>query len=73
MVNIRTRIATVDIAFSSSRNAALTVRRKLQYTTIFIKNPSLYITYTQAFYYQKTLFVCQYIAWIRNNFQTRFY
>ena len=37
MLNIRTRVAMVNIAFSSSRNAALTERKKLQYTTLFIK------------------------------------
>ena len=37
MVNIRTRIAPVNIAFSSSRNAASIQRKVLQYTTISIK------------------------------------
>ena len=48
MVNIRTRVATVNIAFSSSRNTASTERKKLQYTTLSLciernKNPSFYI------------------------------
>ena len=50
MVNIRTRVAMVNIAFSSSRNAALTERKKSEYTTLSIKihhctlkKPSFYI------------------------------
>ena len=51
-VNIRTRVASVNIAFSSSRNAAFIGRKMLQYTTLFTKlyhctlsekNPSSYI------------------------------
>ena len=37
MVNIGTRVAPVNIAFSSSRNSALIERKKLQYTTLSIK------------------------------------
>ena len=37
MVNIGTRVAPVNIAFSSSRNAALVERKMLQYTTLSIK------------------------------------
>ena len=37
MVNMRTAVATVNIAFSSSRNAALIERNLLQYTTLTIK------------------------------------
>ena len=37
MVNIGTRVAPVNIAFSSSRNAALIERKILQYTTLSIK------------------------------------
>ena len=37
MVNIRTRIAPVNIAFSSSGIAALIERKVLQYTTLSIK------------------------------------
>ena len=37
MVNIRTRVAPVNIAFSSSKNAALIERKMLQYTTLSIK------------------------------------
>ena len=36
-VNIGTRVAPVNIAFSSSKNAALTERKMLQYTTLSIK------------------------------------
>ena len=34
IVNNGTRVALVNIAFSSSRNAALIVRKMLQYTTL---------------------------------------
>ena len=37
IVNIGTRVAPVNIAFSSSRNAALIERKMLQYTTSSIK------------------------------------
>ena len=37
MVNIRTRVATVNIVFSSSRNAALIEFEKLPYTILSIK------------------------------------
>ena len=37
MVNIGTRVATVNIAFSSTRNAALIERKTLHYTTLSIK------------------------------------
>ena len=37
MVNIGTKIAPVNIAFSSSRNAALIERKVLHYTTLSIK------------------------------------
>jgi len=37
MVNIGTRVATVNIAFSSSRNAVLIERKMLQYTKLSIK------------------------------------
>ena len=48
MVNIRTRVATINIAFSSSRKTAVTERKNLQYTTISLyiernKNPIFYI------------------------------
>ena len=36
-INIGTRVAPVNIAFSSSRNAALIERKMLQYTTLSIK------------------------------------
>ena len=39
MVNIGTRVAPVNIAFSSSRNAALIERKVLQCTTLSIKLP----------------------------------
>ena len=37
MVNIGTRVALENIAYSSSRNAALTERKMLQYTILSIK------------------------------------
>ena len=37
MVNIGTKVAPVNIAFSSSRNAALIERKMLPYTTLSIK------------------------------------
>ena len=37
MVNIGTRVAPVNIAFSSTRNAALIERKMLQYTILSIK------------------------------------
>ena len=37
MVNIGTRVAPVNIAFSSSRNAALIERKMLHYTTLSTK------------------------------------
>ena len=36
-VNIGTRVAPVNIAFSSSKNAALTERKMLQYTTLSVQ------------------------------------
>ena len=39
MVNIGTGVERVNIAFSSSRNAALVERKMLQYTTLhYLKN-----------------------------------
>ena len=35
---MRTAVATVNTAFSSSRNAALIVRKTLQYTSLSMKN-----------------------------------
>ena len=37
IVNMRTAVATVNIAFCSSKNAALIERKMLQYTTLSIK------------------------------------
>ena len=39
MLNIGTTVATVNIAFSTSRNAALIEPRMLQYTTLSTKLP----------------------------------
>ena len=43
IVNIGTGVAPVNIAFSSSRSAALIERRRLQNTKLSIKTQSLYI------------------------------
>ena len=37
ILNMRTAVATVNLAFSSSKNAALIERKMLQYTTLSIK------------------------------------
>ena len=37
MANMRLAVVTVNIAFSSSRNAALFERQVLQYTTLSVK------------------------------------
>ena len=37
MANMRTAVVTVNMAFSSSRNAALFERKVLQYTTLSVK------------------------------------
>ena len=37
MVNIGTRVVPVNIAFSSSKNAASNERKMLQYTTLSMK------------------------------------
>ena len=37
MINVGTRVAPVNIAFSSSRNATLIERKTLQYTTLSMK------------------------------------
>ena len=55
MVNIRTRVATVNIAFSSSRNVALTVRKKLQNTILFKKIHHCTLKKLKFLHYQTTL------------------
>ena len=37
MANMRTAVVTLNIAFSSSRNAALSEPKVLQYTTLSVK------------------------------------
>ena len=76
MVKIKTRAATVNIAFSSSRNAVLTEREKNAVHKIVYKTPSLYIERikTPKFLRCHTfLLVFQHIARIRKNTQTRSY
>ena len=70
MVNIRTRVPTLNMAFPSWRNVALTVRKKLQYTTLAMKIHHCTIKIPEFLQYQTTLLVSQYIARIRNNTQT---
>ena len=74
MVNIGTRIAPVNIAFSSSRNAALNECKVLQYTTITIKlhHCTLSVIKSSILPCRTSLLVSQYIAWIRNNTRTHF-
>ena len=51
MGNMRTAVATVNIAFSSSRNATLIERKMLQYTTLSMKIHHCTLSYlkTQLF------------------------
>ena len=65
MVNIGTRVAPVNNAFSSSRNAALIEGKMLQNTTLSIKlhHYTLSEIKTQTF--------TMYIAWIRDKTQSR--
>ena len=60
MVNIRTRVAPVNIAFSSSRNVSLIERKMLQYPTFSQKIPSLYIerNKTPSFFFLRRPCLC---------------
>ena len=72
IINVGTGVAPVNIAFSSSRSAALIERKMLQKTTLSIKlhHCTLSEIKTQLFTLPTSLLVSQYIAWIRNNNQT---
>ena len=72
IVNMRTTVATVNIAFSSSKNAALIERKMLQYTTLSIKlqHCTLSEIKPKFSYCQTSLLVSQYNARIKNNTQT---
>ena len=72
MVNIGTRMGPVNIAFSSSRNAALIERKVLQYATLSIKlhHCTLSPKKPKFSHCQTFLLVPQYIVRIRNNTQT---
>ena len=72
MINIRTRVAPVNIAFSSSKNASLFERKMLQYTTLSkrLHHRTLSEMKTQVYALSYSLIVSQYIARIRNNTQT---
>ena len=74
IVNIGTGVAPVNIAFSSSKSAALiqrkmlqntTLSRKLHHCTFSEKNPSFYIVRRPCLCLNT-----QYIARITNNIQT---
>ena len=56
MVNIRTRVATVNLAFSISRNAAFisNVRTKLQYTALSMKIHQITLKIPKFLHYQTT-------------------
>ena len=73
IVKMRTAVATVDIAFSSSRNAALNERKLLQYTTLSMKlhHYTLSELKTQFFSLSDVLACLTIHCEIRNNFQTR--
>ena len=72
IVNIGTRVAPVNIAFSSSRSAALIERKMLQNTKLSIKTQSLYNKRKKPKFphCQTPWLVFQYIARIKNNTQT---
>ena len=73
MINIGTRVAPVNIAFSSSRKAALIERKMLQYTTLSIKHHycTLSEIKTQNFTMSDVLACVSIHCWIRNNTHTR--
>ena len=60
MVNIGTKIAPVNVAFSSSRNAALIERKMLHYTTLSIKlhHCTLSEIKTPSFYNVRRSWLC---------------
>ena len=72
IVNIGTGVAPVNIAFSSSRSAALIERKMLQNTKLSIKLHPKTLSKKKPKYLlcQTSLLVSQYIARIRNNTQT---
>ena len=74
MVNIGTRVAPVNIAFSSSRNAALFERKMLQYTTLSIKLHHCTLSEIEKSKFsqcQTSLLESRYIARIRDKTQSR--
>ena len=74
MVNIGTRVASVNIAFSRSRSVALIEREILQYTSLSMKYHHCTLSEIKKPKFllcQTSLLVSQYIAWIKNNTQTR--
>ena len=73
MGNIGTRVAPVNIAFSSSRTAVLNERKVLQYTTLSMRlhHCTLSGKKPKFLHCQMSLLVSQYLARIQNNNQTR--
>ena len=73
MVNIGTRIARVNIAFSSSGNAAFLECKVLQYTTLSIKlhRCTLSEIKTSVFTLSDVLACVSIHLWIKNDSQTR--
>ena len=73
MVSIGTRVVPVNIAFSSSRNAALIERKMLHYTTLSIKIHDCTLSEIKPKFSQcqTSLLVSQYIARIRDNTRSR--
>ena len=73
MGNIGTRVPPVNIAFCSSRTAALNERKVLQYTTLSMRlhHCTLSGKKPKCLYCQTSLLVSEYLARIKNNTQTR--
>ena len=73
MVNFGTRVAKMNVVFSTSRIAALIERKKLQYTILSIKLHQCTLKETKPMFlhYQKDFLVSQYKLRTRKNTQTR--
>ena len=67
MVNIGTRVASVNIAFSSSRNAALIERKMLQYTTLSIKLHHCTLSEIKNPNFHKVRRPCLYLSTLRGS------
>ena len=65
MANTRTRVATVDTAFSSSKNVALIECKMLQCTTFSIKTPPMYIQRNKnSSFSLSDIIACLSILWV---------